>query len=266
MDYSEYLIHKPFVKYFFDQATNTVSYVVVDETTKECAIIDSVLDYEPHSGRISNTSADAILAYIHKENLSVSWILETHVHADHLTASQYLKEKTGGKIAMSEAIVDVQKVFGDVFFEDAIFKRDGSQFDKLFAKDETFMIGTLPAQALYVPGHTPADVAYVIGDAVFVGDTIFMPDYGSARCDFPGGSAETLYASIEKLYTLPSAMRLFVCHDYLPESRKEYMVETTIGEEQEKNIHLAKHISKEDFVALRTLHKKNRPDARCNDG
>lgn len=250
------MTYKPIVHSFFDAPTNTISYIVADPVTKKCAIIDSVLDYEPHGATLNYKSADTLIEVVTSHGYTVEWILETHVHADHITAASYLKEKLGGKLAMSKKIVDVQKVFGSVFGENDTFKRDGSEFDVLFEADEEFSVGEMKAKALYVPGHTPADVAYVIGDTVFVGDTIFMPDFGSARCDFPGGSAEMLYDSVHKLFSLPSTMKMYMCHDYLPEGRTEYVWETTIGEEKEKNIHLAHSVTKEQFVTMRTTRDK----------
>lgn len=252
MDYSLFLKHSPSVKAFFDKETNTVSYIVADRVSKKCAVIDSVLNYEPHSATVSYESADEIISYIQKNNFTIEWILETHIHADHLTAARYIKQKLGGKIAISKSIEEVQNIFGDIFYEDNSFSRVESSFDYLFEADEEFFVGDVPARALYVPGHTPADIAYVIGDAVFVGDTIFMPDYGSARCDFPGGSSSLLYVSVQKIYTLPNKMRLFVCHDYLPENRKEYAWETTIGEEKKNNIHLSEKVEQAEFVSMRT--------------
>ena len=205
---------KPVVKSFFDEATFTVTHVASDPSTQKCAIIDSVLDFDSPSGRTSTDSADDLIGYIQDQKLSVEWILETHAHADHLSAAPYLRTKLGGKIAIGNHIPDVQKVFGTVFNEDPEFARDGSQFDQLFDDNETFEIGDLEARVIYVPGHTPACIAYLIGDAVFVGDTLFMPDYGSARCDFPGGDAGTLYDSVQRLYELPDDTRMFLCHDY----------------------------------------------------
>lgn len=256
MSYTTYLEHQPHVKAFFDEVTNTISYVVTDTSSKKCAVIDSVLDYEPESATISYESAEKILAYIQEHTLKVEWILETHVHADHLTAAKYIQEKVGGKIGISEKIITVQEAFGVVFDEDKTFLRDGSQFDVLFKEDQTFFVGEIPARALYVPGHTPADVAFVIGDSVFAGDTIFMPDMGSARCDFPGGSASLLYESVQKVLRLPSEMKMYICHDYLPKGRAEYAWETTIKEEKQKNIHLAASIPKEHFITLREKRDK----------
>lgn len=249
--YEQFLAYHPSVKGFFDHATNTVSYVVADDVTKRCAIIDSVLDYEPHSATISFESADAIIAYVNEKGLTVDWILETHVHADHLSAAPYIKERLGGKIAIGEKILDVQNVFGKVFNEGTEFERDGSQFDRLFKDGDEFSIGDLPVRVFYTPGHTPADVTYVIGDAIFPGDTLFMPDYGTARVDFPGGSAEDMHASAQKLFALPETMRMFMCHDYLPEGRSEYRYETTVGAQKRSNIHLSAHTAPDEFAALR---------------
>lgn len=249
--FTELMSHTPEVQAFFDAATNTVSYVVADPSTKICAIIDSVMDFEPHGAAISYESADAIISYVMEKGYVVMWILETHVHADHLSAGVFLKEKLGGKLAIGKHIVDVQKVFADVFKEHSDFARDGSQFDVLWEDGDTFMVGNIPARVLHVPGHTPADVAYVIGNAVFVGDTFFMPDYGTARCDFPGGSAETLYDSAQKIFALPEEMRMFLCHDYLPEGRTEYTWETTVGEQKKHNIHIHEATPQEHFVEMR---------------
>lgn len=242
----------PTIKSFFEPLSHTISYIVADETSKECAIIDSVLDYEPQSATISYAHADALISYIRERAYTLAWILETHVHADHLTASAYIKSILGGRIAIGEGIRSVQAYFGDVFGEGDDFARDGSQFDVLWRDGETYNIGTIEAKVMYVPGHTSADVAYHIGDALFVGDTLFMPDYGSARCDFPGGSADNLYTSVKKLYALPETTRVFLCHDYLPEHRTHYAWETTIGEERHTNIHLNDSISRDAFVRMRT--------------
>lgn len=245
---------KPTVKGFFDTATNTISYVVSDPTTKKCAIIDSVADYEPNSATLTYSGAEMLLDYIKKENLKVEWILETHIHADHITAATYLKEKTGAKIAMGNGIEMVSKIFTPIFFKESDI--DVSSFDKLFTDEELFTIGNLEVKVMHVPGHTPADVAYLIGDAVFAGDTIFMPDYGSARCDFPGGSAGTLYHSVHKLFSLPDETRLFMCHDYLPKERTDYIFETTIGKEKSQNIHLKTTFTQEEFTAMREAKDK----------
>ncbi len=256
-DFTTYLAHKGEVQGFFDAATNTISYVVADPTSHTCAIIDSVLDFEPHSATISHESADALIDFVQKKQYSVAWILETHVHADHLTAAYYLRSALGGKIGMSKEIVKIQRTFGDVFKEHEGFTRDGSQFDQLFADGDTFMIGTLPVYAMHTPGHTPADMVFVIGDAVFAGDTLFMPDYGTARCDFPGGSAEEMYRSAQKIYTLPETMRMFMCHDYLPKSRTEYAWETTVGEQKRNNVHLKEGTDPEAFIAQRTARDQD---------
>ncbi|WP_374303455.1 MBL fold metallo-hydrolase [Ferrovibrio sp.] len=243
---------RPFVKAFFDEATFTVSYVVVDPPGKTCAVIDSVLDFDPASGRTHKDAADAVIAYIEHENLKVEWILETHVHADHLSAAPYLKQKLGGKLGIGFNITVVQNTFGKVFNAGTDFARDGSQFDHLFTDNETFSIGNIKARAIHTPGHTPACMAYVIGDAAFVGDTLFMPDYGTARCDFPGGDACQLYRSIHKLFALPPETRLFMCHDYKAPGRDEYRWETTVAEERATNIHVRDGISEDEFVAMRT--------------
>jgi glyoxylase-like metal-dependent hydrolase (beta-lactamase superfamily II) len=246
------MTRKPDVKAFFDPATNTVSYVVSDPQTRQAAIVDSVLDYDPKSGRTSRASADAVIAYVREQGLTVQWILETHVHADHLSAAPYLKDQVGGTLAIGSNIRTVQDVFGKVFNAGTEFARDGSQFDRLFEDGETFMLGSIEAKAIHTPGHTPACMTYVIGDAGFVGDTLFMPDYGTARCDFPGGDAHVLYRSIQTLYALPDETRLFLCHDYLPEGRDTYQWETTIGAQKAGNIHVHQGVSEEAFVKMRT--------------
>ena len=249
--YDTFLNHRPSNKGFFDEVTNTISYVVADDATKHCAIVDSVLDYEPNSATISYGSAEKLIAYVEEHGYSVDWILETHVHADHLSAAPYLQERLGGKIAIGERILEVQEVFGKVFNEGTEFERDGSQFDKLFKDGDEFSIGDIPARVIFTPGHTPADITYVIGDAVFPGDTLFMPDYGTARVDFPGGSSEDMHASAQKLFALPEEMRMFMCHDYLPEGRSEYRFETTVGEQKHANIHLNEGTDAAAFTALR---------------
>ncbi len=241
----------PIVHGIFDPATWTVTYVVYEKEGSACAIIDSVLDYDPKSGRTSTESADKAIALVREKNLQVQWILETHAHADHLTAAPYLKAQLGGQTAIGDHITAVQRVFKGIFNLEASFKEDGTQFDHLLQMDETFAIGNLSAQAIYVPGHTPACVAYQVGDAVFVGDTLFMPDVGSARCDFPGGCAKTLYASARKLLSLPASTRLFMCHDYPPETR-DVKFETTVAEQRANNIHLTDGISEDEFVRMRT--------------
>ncbi|WP_322406295.1 MBL fold metallo-hydrolase [Idiomarina sp. PL1-037] len=243
---------KPLVKHFFDEPTNTYSYVVRDPNSEYCAIIDSVLDFDYASGRTDTRSAESILNYIDDNNLTVDWILETHVHADHLSAAPYLQEKTGAKLGIGEHIKTVQDTFGKAFNAGTEFARDGSQFDHLFADGDNFTIGNLSAHVIHTPGHTPACLTYVIGNAAFVGDTLFMPDYGTARCDFPGGDAKTLYRSIQKVFALPDETRLFMCHDYKAPDREHYAFETTVGEEKKNNIHVGAGKTEEDFVKMRT--------------
>lgn len=243
---------KPEVKAFFDEATNTISYVVREPQGNTCAIVDSVLDYDPAAGRTDTTSADAIIAWVKDQGLNVAWILESHVHADHLSAAPYLQEHLGGKIGIGSNITVVQNTFGKIFNEGTAFQRDGSQFDALFNEGDTFHIGQLRADVLHTPGHTPACLTYVIGDAAFVGDTLFMPDFGTARCDFPGGSAEDLYVSIQKILALPDETRIFVGHDYKAPGRDEFAWETTVGEQKAMNIHVGAGKPLEDFVSMRT--------------
>jgi glyoxylase-like metal-dependent hydrolase (beta-lactamase superfamily II) len=246
----------PVIKAFFDQSTYTVTYVVHDAGTKCAAIIDSVLDFDPASSRTSFDSADEVIAYANAHGLKVEWLLETHAHADHLSAAPYLQEKLGGKIAIGEHIVMVQNVFGKLFNAGTEFQRDGSDFDHLFADGDTFKIGMLEVTVVHVPGHTSACIAYVVGDAVFVGDTMFMPDYGTARADFPGGDARKLYRSMRRILSLPDTTRLFMCHDYLPTGRTEYVWETTVAEERENNIHAHHGVSEDEFVKMRTERDK----------
>jgi glyoxylase-like metal-dependent hydrolase (beta-lactamase superfamily II) len=241
----------PHVKAFFDEATNTVSYVVKDPDGRNCAIIDSVLDFDYASGRTDTRSADAIIAHIRAEGLEVQWLLETHVHADHLSAAPYLQERVGGKIGIGDRIKVVQDTFGKVFNEGTEFQRDGSQFDSLFQEGDTFMIGQMRGDVLHTPGHTPACLTYVIGDAAFVGDTLFMPDFGTARCDFPGGSSEVLFNSIQKILALPDETRIFVCHDYKAPGRDEYAWETTVAAQKAGNIHVGSGKDRDDFVKMR---------------
>lgn len=243
---------KPDVKAFFDEATFTVTFVVKDPESNACAIVDSVLDFDYASGRTDTRSADAVIAHVRDEGLEVAWILETHVHADHLSAAPYIQERVGGKIGIGDRIKVVQDTFGKIFNEGTEFQRDGSQFDKLFVEGDTFTIGGLEGHVLHTPGHTPACLTYVIGDAAFVGDTLFMPDFGTARCDFPGGSAEVLYDSIQKILTLPDETRIFVAHDYKAPGRDDYAWETTVAEEKARNIHIGGGASKEAFVKMRT--------------
>lgn len=241
----------PQVQAFFDPATWTVSYVVYDYAGGHCAIVDSVLDYDNKSGRTSTTSADTLMAFVKEKALTVQWILETHAHADHLSAAHYLRKHLGGQIAIGAAITDVQNVFKGIFNLEPEFHPDGRQFDHLFKTDETFAIGDLTAQALSVPGHTPACMAYQVSDAVFVGDTLFMPDVGTARCDFPGGDAHTLYQSVRKLMDLPGDTRLYMCHDYPPDGR-EPAWESTVAEQRASNIHIRDGVTEDAFVAMRS--------------
>ncbi|MFV8422843.1 MBL fold metallo-hydrolase [Vibrio parahaemolyticus] len=241
----------PNVYEFFDPKTFTYSYVVVAPDSQQCAVIDSVLDYDPASGRTSYETADKLIEFVVESGLQVEWILETHVHADHLSAAPYIKQKIGGKLGIGDKITVVQDTFGKLFNAGSDFAMDGSQFDHLFADQETFTLGGIKAQAIHTPGHTPACMAYVIGNCVFVGDTLFMPDYGTARCDFPGGDAATLYQSIHKLFALPDDTRVFMCHDYKAPNREEYLFETTIGDERLHNIHVKQGISEQQFVEMR---------------
>lgn len=240
------------IQEFFHADTNTYSYVVSDPRTKKAAIIDSVLDYDNAAGRTSTETVDGIIAYVKKQGFEVEWLLETHIHADHLSAAPYLKKHVGGQIAIGEYITTVQEVFGDVFNAESGFLRDGSQFDHIFKEGDVFTIGELNARVLHTPGHTPACLSYVIENAVFVGDTLFMPDYGTARCDFPGGDAATLYRSIQKLFELPDETEVYLCHDYQAEGRDYFQCKTTIKEQRENNIHVGGGISEEEFVAMRT--------------
>lgn len=240
------------IEAFFDPATFTYSYVVSDPQTRQCAVIDSVLDYDAASGRTSHQAADRIIDYIRTHDLQVKWLLETHVHADHLSAAHYLKQHLGGRLAIGERITEVQRTFAELFNAGAGFATDGRQFDQLFRDGERFQIGNLDAQALHTPGHTPACLTYLIGDAAFVGDTLFMPDYGTARCDFPGGDARTLYRSIQKLFALPDSTRVFLCHDYKALGRETFFHETSIGAERAHNIHIHAGIDEEEFVTMRT--------------
>lgn len=240
------------VEPFFDPATFTYSYVVSDPETRQCAVIDSVLDYDPASGRTSHATAQRLVDYVREQDLKVQWLLETHVHADHLSAAPYLKQQLGGRMAIGDRITVVQNTFGKLFNAGTEFATDGRQFDHLFQDEETFQVGNVPARAIHTPGHTPACMTYVIGDAAFVGDTLFMPDYGTARCDFPGGDARTLYRSIQKLFTLPGETRVFMCHDYKVPGRDEFLYETTIAAEREHNVHVHSGISEQQFVDMRT--------------
>ncbi|WP_194788630.1 MBL fold metallo-hydrolase [Pseudomonas sp. UFMG81] len=247
------------VEAFFDKATSTLSYLVMDGETRQCALIDSVLDYDPKSGRTCTASADQLIARVNELGAKVQWILDTHVHADHLSAAAYLKKELGGSIAIGAQITQVQKVFGTLFNAEPGFARDGSQFDVLFEDEEGFRIGNLHARALHTPGHTPACISYMVQDAgeiaVFVGDTLFTPDYGTARCDFPGASARTLYQSIRRLLAFPDQTRLFMCHDYLPGGRELCYV-TTVAEQRAHNIHIKEGVSEDSFVQMREARDK----------
>jgi glyoxylase-like metal-dependent hydrolase (beta-lactamase superfamily II) len=241
---------KPHVKAFFDEPTNTVSYLVWDAATKQGALIDPVLDFDQRSGKAAVQSADAILAAAEQEGIRIGWVLETHAHADHLSGAPYIKSKTGARIGIGEHIRDVQRIFRPVF--NAIdVSGDGSEFDQLFKDGERFSLGGLLGEVIHTPGHTPACVSYKIGDAVFVGDTLFMPDYGTARADFPGGDARALYRSIKRLLALPPQTRLFICHDYKAPGRDSYAWETTVGEERARNVHVREGVSEDEFVAMR---------------
>ncbi|MFM6950578.1 MAG: MBL fold metallo-hydrolase [Novosphingobium sp.] len=239
------------VRTFFDEATFTATHVVYDPASRRAVIVDPVLDFDQASGRTATGSAQAVIDFVVAEQLGVDWILETHAHADHLSAAPFLKARLGGQVVIGAEITTVQQTFATVFNEPVSFARDGSQFDRLLRDGDTFFVGTIPAIALHVPGHTPACTAYVIGDAVFVGDTMFMPDYGTARCDFPGGDARTLYRSIRRLMALPDETRLFLCHDYLAPGRTSYAWETTVAAEREGNIQVHQGVSEDDFVAMR---------------
>ncbi|MFM2099920.1 MAG: hypothetical protein RLZZ366_1459 [Pseudomonadota bacterium] len=240
------------VKAFFDEATFTASYVVHDPASKHAAIIDSVLDYDPASGRTATSSADALVDYVAEEALKVDWLLETHAHADHLSAAPYLQKRLGGKIGIGRDIITVQQAFGKLFNAGADFVRDGSDFDHLFDDDDAFQIGTVPAIAPHVPGHTPADLAYVIAGIVFIGDTMFMPDYGTARADFPGGDARQLYRSIRRILSLPDETILYLCHDYKAPGRDAFVWQSTVGEQRRANVHIHDGVSEAEFVAMRT--------------
>ncbi|WP_111413916.1 MBL fold metallo-hydrolase [Billgrantia lactosivorans] len=243
---------QPIVTHFFDEPTNTFSYVVRDPDSHACAILDSVLDFDYAAGRTDTRSAEAIVDFIQREGLTVEWILETHVHADHLSAAPFLHDRLGGRTGIGARIVEVQEIFGKAFNAGTEFARDGSQFDRLFEEGDTFAIGHLEGYVLHTPGHTPACLTYVIGDAAFVGDTLFMPDYGTARCDFPGGDARTLYRSIQKVLALPDETRLFLCHDYKAPEREEYRHETSVAEQRAHNVHVHEGIGEEEFVRMRT--------------
>ncbi len=241
----------PDVQAFFDEANNTITYVVRDPAGRGCAVVDSVLDFDYASGRTDTRAADAVIAHITDQRLDLQWILETHVHADHLSAAPYLQERLGGKIGIGAQITVVQDTFGKIFNEGTRFARDGSQFDALFADGDSLMIGQMRADVLHTPGHTPACLTYVIGDAAFVGDALFMPDFGTARCDFPGGSADMMYDSVQKILALPDATRIFVGHDYKAPGRDDFAWETTVAAQKARNVHIGAGHSKADFIALR---------------
>ena len=245
-------MQRPIVTHFFDEPTNTFSYVVQDPDSSACAIIDSVLDFDYAAGRTDIRSANQIIAFVREKRLEVAWVLETHVHADHLSAAPYLHDQLGGKTGIGAHIVEVQEIFGKAFNAGTEFARDGSQFDALFKENDTFAIGALEGRVLHTPGHTPACLTYVIGDAAFVGDTLFMPDYGTARCDFPGGDARTLYHSIQKVLSLPEQTRLFLCHDYKAPGRELFQHETSVAEQRKTNVHVHDGISEEEFVKMGT--------------
>lgn len=245
-------MQRPIVTPFFDEPTNTFSYVVQDPDSHACAIVDSVLDFDYAAGQTDVRSANAIISFIRDNDLTVEWILETHVHADHLSAAPYLHQQLGGKTGIGAHIVDVQEIFGKAFNAGTDFARDGSQFDALFNEDDTFTIGKLQGRVVHTPGHTPACLTYVVGDAAFVGDTLFMPDYGTARCDFPGGDARTLYRSIQKVLALPEQTRLFLCHDYKSPGRETYQHETSVAEQRTANVHVHEGISEDEFVKMRS--------------
>jgi glyoxylase-like metal-dependent hydrolase (beta-lactamase superfamily II) len=241
----------PEVTGFFDPATNTISYVVRDPNSSSCAIIDSVLDFDYSSGRTDTKSADEVIAFVKDNKLKVEWLLESHVHADHLSAAPYIQEQLGGKIGIGDRITVIQDTFGKVFNEGTEFQRDGSQFDQLFVEGDSVMIGQMRGDVLHTPGHTPACLTYVIGDAAFVGDTLFMPDFGTARCDFPGGSSEVLFDSVQKILSLPDETRIFVGHDYKAPGRDEFAWETTVGEQKSRKVHVAEGKSTADCVDMR---------------
>ncbi len=242
---------KPEVTAFFDEETNTASYVVRDPATNVAAIVDSVLNFDPSSGRTGKHSADQMITHVRDHDLTVDWILETHVHADHLSAAPYLQKELGGKLGIGKHIIDVQEIFGKVFNAGTEFERDGRQFDALFDDGDEFHLGSIPVRTIHTPGHTPACMTFVIGDAAFVGDTLFMPDFGTARTDFPGGSAAELYRSVQKLFELPDETRVFLCHDYKAPGRDAFAWETTIGEERRNNIQIRAGVGEDEFVAMR---------------
>ncbi|RPT54703.1 MBL fold metallo-hydrolase [Pseudomonas aeruginosa] len=242
---------KPDITAFFDPATSTYSYVVRDPSSRACAIVDPVLDYDPAAGRTSHASAERLIAHVRQHDLQVEWLLETHVHADHLSAAIFLQRELGGCLAIGARITQVQAKFSGLFNLGEAFPVDGRQFEHLFEDGESFRIGALECRALHTPGHTPACMTYLVGDSAFVGDTLFMPDYGTARCDFPGGDARQLYRSIQRLFALPDATRLFMCHDYTAPGRDEHRCETSVGEQRRRNVHVREGVDEEAFVAMR---------------
>lgn len=245
-------MQRPAVQAFFHESTNTFSYVVWDPATRQAAVLDAVLDYDAAPGRIRHASADAVIAFVQTEKLDVTWVIDTHVHADHLSAGAYIQSKLGGRLGIGEHIRTVQRTFGQLFNAGHDFSSDGSQFDHLFTDGERYMVGNIEATAIYTPGHTPACMTHLIGDAAFVGDTLFMPDYGTARCDFPGGDAATLYRSIQKIFALPDETRIFLCHDYKAPGRDDFVHETSVAAERQGNIHVHAGIGEAEFVAMRT--------------
>ena len=246
------MMKRPEVHAFFDEASHTFSYVAWDPATGKAAVFDSVLDYDAASGRSGHASADALIAFVRTQGLDVDWVIDTHVHADHLSAAPYVQAQLGGRLGIGEHIRDVQDTFGQLFNAGPGFKRDGSQFDHLFRDGERYMVGDIEAVAMHTPGHTPACMTHLVGDAAFVGDTLFMPDYGTARCDFPGGDARTLYRSIQRIFALPPETRVFLCHDYKPAGRDVFVHETTVGAERRDNIHVHDGIGEDEFVRMRS--------------
>jgi glyoxylase-like metal-dependent hydrolase (beta-lactamase superfamily II) len=244
-------MQQPEVQAFFHEASHTFSYVAWDPATRKAAVIDAVLDYDAASGRTAHAAAEKIVAFVREHDLAVDWVIDTHVHADHLSAAPWVQSELGGTLAIGEHIRDVQHVFGTLFNAGEAFARDGSQFDHLFGDGERYRVGGIEAQAIHTPGHTPACMTHVIGDAAFVGDTLFMPDYGTARCDFPGGNAATLYRSIRRIFDLPDATRIFLCHDYKAPGRDEFAHQTTVAAERQGNIHVRDGIGEDEFVAMR---------------
>ncbi|HEY8585128.1 MAG TPA: MBL fold metallo-hydrolase [Rhodanobacter sp.] len=252
-------MNRPEVKWFFHLPTHTFTYVVWDPTTLKAAVLDAVLDYDAASGRTGHASVDGVIAFVQAHGLLVDWVIDTHLHADHLSAAPYVRAKLGGKLAIGDRITAVQNTFGDLFNAEADFVRNGSQFDHLFSDGECYRVGSIEARAIHTPGHTPACMTHIIGDAAFVGDTLFMPDYGTARCDFPGGDAATLYRSIQKIFALPKTTRVFLCHDYQAPGREEFACETTVAAERAHNIHVRDGVSEADFVSMRTQRDATLP-------